>query len=97
MCQTCWKEFGSPTNKSPDIFCAVRLMEIIYDDNEVGMPLHTALDDWGIEGVWERWPDHQKIVSPGAWEAAGALCMLMNRLSVEDRASALALFSGYCK
>lgn len=95
MCRTCWEEHGSPTNRSPTIDKAVQLIYIIYEDNEVGMPLHTALDDWNIETKWERWSDHQDAVSEIAWEAAGDLCDIMNAMTIEDRASALAYASAY--
>lgn len=95
MCKACWKDRDSPSNDSVEIRWAVWLISLIYTDNSVGMPLHTALDDWNIEGTWEPWSEHKSTVSPLCWEAAVKLCEIMNKLNVADRASALARSSGY--
>lgn len=91
MCITCWKEYGGHSHTSPEIEKAVKLIHKIWDDNEVSMPLHTEIDDWNIEAVWEPWPEHKPpVVSQDAWDAAVELSALMNSFPIEDRCAAMA-------
>lgn len=96
MCETCWKEdYGAVLNDSSEIQRAIPLIHCIWDDNEVSMPLHVQIDDWNVDGDWKPWPDHRAHVSEECWKAAVELSALMNSMSVEDRASALARASNY--
>jgi hypothetical protein len=89
VCRTCWEKNGGHSHTSPEIEKAVVLIHRIWEDNEVSMPLHVQIDDWGIEGVWEPWPDHKDAVSEDCWNAAVELSALMNSLSIEDRCAAM--------
>lgn len=99
MCETCWVEHGRPTDWNPDIARAVHLIRVIYTTQPLGAPLHVVLDDWNIEGNIEPWPDQmpggQYPVAQEAADAAIELCALFNRMSVRERAAALAYHRGY--
>jgi hypothetical protein len=95
MCESCWEKFGSPQIVTPQIIKAASLVNKIYTDNSVGWPLHTWLDDWNIEGTWYPWPDSRERVPPEIWQIAKDLCAIANQMTIAERASFLALASGY--
>jgi hypothetical protein len=95
MCRQCWAGYGSPEIVNDQVLHAAALIRAVYEDNSVGMPLHVQLDDWGIDGEWYPWRGHKSKVSKECWTAAEELCKLMPRMSLVERASALALCDGY--
>jgi|SRR5580765_977357 len=95
MCRQCWNRFGAPQIISPEIIRAAELVNAIYNESEVGIPLHTWLDDWNIESPWYPWPEHRSIVSAEIWQIAEDLCSLAEKMTIPERASFLALASGY--
>jgi len=93
MCETCWVEHGRPDTWNPDIARALELIRAIYEVEPVGAPLHVVLDDWNIEdGHIKIWPDPE--TDPQAMAAAEELVPLLRRMSVTQRAAALAYHDG---
>jgi hypothetical protein len=62
MCDSCWREAGSPTEKAPDTDRLVQLIHGLYAIHATGGPLHAVLDDWNvdvtvIEPYYRGWSD----------------------------------------
>lgn len=58
MCDNCWREAGSPTERTPNTDRLVKLIEQLYEIHCVGGPLHVVLDDWNVDvTVVEPWYD----------------------------------------
>lgn len=100
MCETCWKDYGSPKLYSPEIDEVAYLIGKIYEYSAVGGNAHIVVDDFNIkdeniqfcldnlkENVHEAEPTQL------AWEECALLGL--KRLSLSERASALALHNGY--
>lgn len=49
MCGDCWKEAGSPTERTPDTDRLVQLIGDLYAIHPTGGPLHVVLDDWNVD------------------------------------------------
>ena len=49
MCETCWREYGSPQIINPLIRRAEKLIARVYEHGSVGGNLHIVIDDWNIE------------------------------------------------
>ncbi len=93
MCRTCWKQFGQPRIENEAVLRAVAKIAEVYGLSMVGGNLHSQLDDWNIEDrhweefkIWhEGTPDEQVEVEKDCFKLMGAM-------SVEERASALAIY-----
>jgi len=61
MCDNCWREAGSPTERTPDTARLVELIGKLYEIHPTGGPLHSVLDDWNLDGhiepYWRGWSD----------------------------------------
>jgi len=57
MCADCWREAGSPTEKTPDTDRLAELIVALYKIHAVGGPLHSVLDDWNLHGTITPWYD----------------------------------------
>ena len=101
MCQGCWEEYGSPTDDSPEIRRAAYLIDLIYETEVTGAPLHVELDDWNIDDdCWVPYPparDEGWLEDPSKWDVAVELCELMKAMSLRERASAMARGHGYLR
>ncbi|MFJ3923029.1 hypothetical protein [Streptomyces sp. NPDC090022] len=78
---------------------ALELVETIYETEPVGGPLHVVIDDWNIDGTitvdtYDIGEDIDQC-SPEADMAIRELVPLLNRMTVAERASALARNDGY--
>jgi hypothetical protein len=105
MCQDCWQDYGSPVLVNPAIAAAVALIDRVYKGTYVnegfypghaaGGNLHTMLDDWNLEcsSAHPYTPSYSDAPHQLAVERAcyDQLC----RLTLEERASALAWYDGY--
>lgn len=49
MCVDCWREAGSPTERTPETGRLVELIGKLYEIHPTGGPLHTTLDDWNVD------------------------------------------------
>lgn len=100
MCEHCWQELGSPQHDTPTVRHAADLVHRLYEveGQTTGGMLHIQLDDWNLDDAcWsEPFADylidlHQR--QPLSVERA--IVRIFAGLSLRDRASALALASGY--
>lgn len=57
MCVECWKIAGSPTTWNNQTAQAGELLTQLYTIHPVGGPLHTAVDDWNLDGTITPWYD----------------------------------------
>lgn len=49
MCADCWREAGSPTERTPDTARVVELIWKLCEIHPTGGPLHAELDDWNVD------------------------------------------------
>lgn len=95
MCYGCYEEYGKPQIISPETIAASGLIRRVYDFNGVGGNLHAQLDDWNIE---DEFFDEFKVfneTTPEQLVAEQACFNAMRTLTIEQRASALALYDGW--
>ena len=98
MCYGCWESYGKPKIDNADVREAVLLIDRVYSYSVVGGNLHCELDDWNIEDrFWEKF-----VIYPFAadtpveqLEAELKCWFAMRNLSLEERASALAMYDGF--
>lgn len=95
MCEGCYAEYGSPTIRNEKTDAAAALIARVYEQNCVGGNLHVQLDDWNIEDeFFDEFTVHHE--SSDAALAVERQCFdLMKSMTLEERASALALYDGY--
>jgi hypothetical protein len=105
MCDGCWREAGSPTERTPDTARLVELIGKLYEIHPTGGPLHAVLDDWNldtavIEPYYDGWRDED--LDDALWHggvSTRALCdeiaALLNAMIVTQRISALAYADGF--
>ena len=97
MCTGCWEEYGSPKIISPATVMACGLVNRVYHYDGVGGNLHVQLDDWNIED--EHWEEftiyHPDGSSQNQFDAERKCFDTFKALTLEERASALALYDGY--
>lgn len=101
MCATCWADYGSPALRTPEVGRAAKLVAKLYDGHTAGGYLHIVTDDWNLEDGHVEWVVDQMGQSvnetfarppdPVERECADSLLVL----SIEGRASALALAKGF--
>lgn len=105
MCRQCWEdEYGGASVINEKTIAAAKLITDVYEINSVGGALHVVLDDWNIEdeffgadsfkGYLEytlfQFSAYEVKVQRKCFDAMAAL-------TVEGRASALALHDGYIR
>lgn len=49
MCDTCYGEAGSPTERTADTGRLVQAVRDLYAIHPTGGPLHVVLDDWNVD------------------------------------------------
>ena len=107
MCRGCWEEYGSPEIKTEATRAAAKLAERVYEFSCVGGNLHIVLDDWNIEdeniawcrerinrirsGTIEQYDD----TDPQQLEAEDACLKALEPMTLEERASALAIWDQF--
>ena len=100
MCVDCWKELGSPTIVNDKTIIAARLIAYVYEHCGVGGGAHIVLDDWNLEDssidfcLGYIYSDSHKDVSAGQIVAEEGCLRTLREMTVEERASALALYKG---
>ena len=98
MCTSCWAEYGSPTIDSDEIRKAALLICQLHESEIVGGMLHVQLDDFNIDGSLFENPFDDFLLELHGREPLDVeveIAEVMNALSDEERASALALANGY--
>lgn len=99
MCYSCWEEYNKPTLDTPLIRYAAECIERVYDYSMTGGHMHITVDDWNIENshldTCEAAINENLFDGPDEQLATEKACLTALRsLSVEERASALALKEG---
>jgi hypothetical protein len=96
MCVYCWEEYGSPKILNADVLKAVSFISAIYEFSTVGGNLHVQLDDWNIDDeYWEQFSSFRDDATEEELKIERQCFETMGKLSVNERASALALYNGY--
>lgn len=57
MCVGCWEKAGSPTTRNEQTERAVELLTELYAIHSTGGPLHSAVDDYNLDGTIEPYYD----------------------------------------
>ena len=101
MCKTCWESYNSPKIYNLKVEEAVKCIARVYDEvSTVGGDLHVILDDWNLED------EHLDSCLKDAKENASGYdkkqvhiqlnCIaVLKSLTLEERASALAVYEGF--
>ena len=100
MRNICWEDYGSPKIENASVHNAANLIAEVYKYTSTGGNLHIQIDDWNIEDeYWEKYENwlegigytdiHEQV------NAEKACFDAMKILSLEERASALALHDGF--
>ena len=110
MCEGCWIEHGRPAIVSEATKRAASAIKAVFDENPVGGNLHNIIDDWNVEddhikgGLEELAAFDRAGVGrphsfdqPGLREVERACLAALAPLSVDERASALAIHDGYLR
>jgi len=108
MCKGCWERYGEPKIVNESVLAATEAVYNVYDYVEMGGELHVQLDDWNLEDHFfdesqycrlaehPLWTEHMSLLNAAKLRLAEVQCFLLFRdLSIEERASALALASKY--
>jgi len=95
-----WVELGRPDDWNPKVKRALELIRAIYEYEPVGGPMHVELDDWNIEGVITPYPYTPSMYveedeAEQVRAAVAELIPLLNTMTLNERASALARHWGY--
>lgn len=68
---------------------AAELINLIYQHEPTGTPLHTEIDGWNIGGVWELRHGPHDLNDFDSWDRAVELAAIMNGLGLKDRETAM--------
>lgn len=101
MCSQCWEDAGSPKIVNDNVRAAVELIRAVYEYSSVGGNAHVVLDDFNLEDDSIQWCLDTALVDniheanePELASERAALEALL-AMSMDERASALALHDGY--
>ncbi len=95
MCSDCYEEYGSPKVLNEAVLEAVHLINSIYEFSTVGGNLHIQLDDWNIDDeYWEEFKPFREDSIEHELKIERKCFDMMKDMSLEERASALALHYG---
>jgi hypothetical protein len=99
MCIGCWEEYGRPAIVTPAVEAAAEAVDDMYAIHAVGGALHIVTDDWNLEDEDLNWcasaenlelQDKKRL---DEWEQRAF--ETLRPLTIEQRATALALAHGY--
>lgn len=108
MCEGCYEDYGRPAIITDRTLMAADLVGQVYGFSGAGGNLHIVLDDWNIEddnldfcskqidagGYYDsKYPDERD--TPEQLAVERRCCDAFMRMSIAERASALALHDGY--
>ena len=91
MCIGCYEEYESPVERCGTTEQVVVLIREIYEESCVGGGMHIQLDDWNLDD------EHFDSECEGflKTENERACFALMKAMTVEQRATALAICNGF--
>ena len=89
MCISCWQEYGSPKIKNENVFDAVYAVREVYDSDMMGGRLHIVIEDWNLDNESLEWCN-----ALGLDDLERKCFDALSLLSIDERASVLAIFEG---
>ncbi len=97
MCYECYtREYGKPGIVNGVTIAAARAIDNVYHCDASGGDAHIVIDDWNLDDGNIRWCiEHADHEDDETREAALACLHMLLRLTVEERASALAISEGF--
>lgn len=95
MCDNCWRQAGSPTERSESTGRVIELIEELYADHPTGGPLHSVLDNWNLSGTIE--PYRGLDYGAGTYALCDKIAALLNAMTEPQRYAALAYADGLIK
>ncbi len=100
MCYGCWEENGKPMIDTPDVRKAAAMIKGIYEYNCMGSNLHVVIDDCNYEDYFinscmNGLNENVFGATPEQLAIERECLILLKRLSIKERASAIALAEGY--
>ena len=104
MCDSCWREYGSPKIDTVKTRAAAEAVKTLYDCNFLGGFMHIVVDDWNLATNHIEWclgiaqeqnDDYAHLNTPGAREASLQVGRLFLGLNEKERAAALGLADGF--
>jgi hypothetical protein len=100
MCEGCYHEYGSPRIITEATKHAASLIDAVYGLAGAGGHAHVVIDDWNLEDhyildclEWVALNDQR--ASPEQLKAERDCLEALSMLSVNERASAMAIHAGY--
>lgn len=101
MCQGCWEKYDKPAIVNERTLEGARLIDGVYYYSCVGGNAHVVVDDFNIEDchieacLTDGLDENIHEADADQLAAERACLEYLRGLSIEERASALALFDGY--
>lgn len=107
MCYGCYEEYGFPKIVTESTLAAAEAAKKVYEFSCVGGNLHIVLDDWNIEDeslefcrqsiirVRAGTPGQYDDTEPEQVDAEDGCLKLLEAMSIQERASALALWNEF--
>jgi hypothetical protein len=92
MCKSCWIEHGSPKINNEKVIKCQKIIKRIYEDHCTGGNLHVIVDDFNIDDSSIEYFNKEDLT-----ETEREFIDLFKDMTIDERASALALYSGYFK
>jgi hypothetical protein len=101
MCQTCYKDYGSPKIITPATLEAAKLIEEVFEWSSGGGNLHIVIDDWNLDDDSLDFCDTEiRTDDPSCDEKLEAerKCLdALRKMTLEERASTLAIHDEFIK
>lgn len=99
MCIDCYDQYDAPRIYNDKVKKAVKLIGQIYDFHSAGGALHIVLDDWNLERHYiDYCEDYMNLEKEGIIPKKHKIQMdciaLLKQMTIDERASALALHNG---
>lgn len=101
MCYTCYQKMGKPQIVNDKTKKAAELISVVYEYHGAGGALHIVIDDWNLEDdslvfckKWIDSEDHKETTEDQRRAERECLAML-EQMTIEERASALAINDGF--
>ncbi len=100
MCYSCWSEAGHPATLNANVQSAAAYCSQLYDLDSVGGHAHIVSDDWNLEDEHvdfciEACKNNTNNKTTKQRIIENEFLQIMKKLTIEERASALALFEGF--
>lgn len=102
MCYCCWEEYDKAQIDNPNVRTAAASIEELYRHAPTGGRMHIATDDWNLEdenlafcrSMIDNYQPYE-FDTPETIEAEKKCLEALEKLTFEERVSAIALESGF--